>query len=186
MKQTVLTILALILIVIVVIGGIFFIKNSLPARDSDTDDTESENVIDDGDEDNDDEDDMDMSALDKIIEEESDIDNDVSFDEEISGADLVFRKASEEDFIGTWVATSGQAEFMYGNVKIKVLPLHRWTANIAEEDFEGKWEFEDDSCYLKSEYVNLKLSFTRDGKLVMQEDRDGSGEYINTVLTRKK
>jgi len=184
MRKAIWIILAVIMTAAVIWAGVFFVNNTLSPDDDDTG-TDIEEMADDDDDDYEDDEEIDMSALDKIIEEESDIDNDVEFDEESEGAQLRFRKAAEDDFMGTWVATSGQAEFMYGNVTINILPLNKWTANIAEEDFNGTWEYDDGYLVMTSELINLRLSFTSTGTLVMQEDRDGSGEYINTVLTRK-
>ena len=42
---------------------------------------------------------------------------------------------------------------------------------------------------LESELFEARLSFTEDGKLIMQEDREGEDNpenYINTVLTKKE
>ena len=36
-----------------------------------------------------------------------------------------------------------------------------------------------------SEFFNVTLQFTEDGTMIMQEDREGTGDYINTVLTKQ-
>ena len=187
MKQVLGIIAVLAVTALIAIGGAYFIHRSLPVDDDADGGMDIENMLADDDEDADEEDeeDMDMTALDQIIEEESDIDNDVEFEEENEGAQLRFVKAPEADFLGTWEATSAAAEFMYGNVDLKILPGHKWTGNIAEEDFSGTWEYDDGSVNVKSELINLTLSFSSTGKLIMLEDRGGDGEYITTVLTRK-
>lgn len=112
-------------------------------------------------------------------------DNGIEFEEEGEGADLQFKKADESDFYGTWEATSGNAMYLYGNVEITIKKGGKWTGNIAEEDLEGEWTYDGTTMSLTSELYNATLSFTQDGKLVMQEDRDEDGNLINTVMTKK-
>ncbi|MBR2706541.1 MAG: hypothetical protein IKE74_04785 [Mogibacterium sp.] len=109
----------------------------------------------------------------------------VSYDEELEGAELKFGDAKQEDFYGKWTATSGQSEYMYGNVDLLIGEDGKWKGNVAEENISGTWTYGGNSMLLNSENFNVKLSFTTDGKLIMQEDRDGTGEFINVVLTKK-
>ena len=115
----------------------------------------------------------------------ADYDNDIVFNEELEGAELSFKDAKAEDFYGSWVATSGQSLFMYGNVDLTISDGGKWHGNVAGEDLEGSWDYADNSLNLSNELFNAKLSFTKDGKLIMQEDREGNGEYINAVLSKK-
>lgn len=115
------------------------------------------------------------------------IDNGIVYEEEEEGANLHFSKASESDFYGAWESTSGQSIYMYGNVDLNIKSGGKWTGNVAEEDLSGTWTMKGGSMILESEYFHASLSFTTDGKLIMQEDRSGGEDnnYINTVLTRK-
>ena len=74
---------------------------------------------------------------------------------------------------------------MYGNIDLKITADGSWTGNVAGEDISGKWTFEDPTLTLSSELFNATLSFTKDGKLILQEIREDSDEPINTVLTKK-
>ena len=118
-------------------------------------------------------------------EDLGDYDNGIEFEEEAEGAELSFKNAEPEDFEGSWVATSGQAMFMYGNVNLTIEPKGKWHGNVAGEDLEGVWTYSNGSLELHNELFNSTLSFTKDNKLIMQEDRDGSGDYINSVLSKK-
>ena len=69
---------------------------------------------------------------------ESDVmDNGISFDEEEEGADIVKVEAPDEDFYGTWTATSGMALYLYGNIDITIKEGGTWSGNITEEDMSG-------------------------------------------------
>jgi len=113
------------------------------------------------------------------------IDNGIIYDEELEDAELTFKETKPEDFYGTWVNSSGQSLYMYGHVELTIKEDGKWTGNVAGEDLEGTWEFADNSVNLTSELFNAKLSFTDTGKLIMQEDREGDGEYLNSVLDKK-
>lgn len=121
----------------------------------------------------------------EVSEDLGDYDNGIEFAEEVEGAELKFKKAQPEDFEGSWTATSGQSLFLYGNVNLAIEPKGKWHGNVAGEDLEGGWTYTNGSLALHSELFNCVLSFTDDNKLIMQEDRDGSGDYINAVLSKK-
>jgi hypothetical protein len=112
-------------------------------------------------------------------------DNGIEFEEEAEGAKLTFKSSSKEDFYGSWESTSGHSIYMYGNIDLKITADGSWTGNVAGEDISGKWTFEDPTLTLSSELFNATLSFTKDGKLILQEIREDSDEPINTVLTKK-
>ena len=115
----------------------------------------------------------------------SEIDNGIAYDEEAEGTEIRFKSAGPEDFYGSWEAKSGQSVFMYGNVDLTINPGGTWTGNVVDEDMAGTWDFKNGSMHLKGEYLDVTLSFSDNGKLIMQEDREGDGEMINTVLTKK-
>lgn len=114
-------------------------------------------------------------------------DNGIEFEEEVEGAKLHFKSSKPDDFYGSWESTSGQSIYMYGNIDLKIAADGSWSGNVADEDIKGTWKFKDPALVLSSELFNASLSFTDDGKLILQEIRDDeSGEPINTVLTKKK
>ena len=113
------------------------------------------------------------------------IDNGVYYDEEAEDAELTFKESEKKDFVGTWTADSGQSVYMYGNVELDIKKDGTWTGNIAGEDLKGTWEMDESSAVLESDLFNASLSYTDKNVLIMQEDREGDGDYINTVLKKK-
>lgn len=115
-------------------------------------------------------------------------DSDIMFEEEAEDADLTFKQSvSEEDFFGSWEATSSQAIYLYGNIDLDIKKGGKWTGNIVEEDMSGTWKFDGATMTLTGEYLDAKLSFEENGSLIMQEDRgdEGAPDIISTVLTKK-
>lgn len=106
------------------------------------------------------------------------------YDEEIEGASYTTVNKNAKDFYGTWIATSEVAEYFYGNVTITIKKDGTWTGNVTDEKLSGKWKKSDDGLSLTSDLLDVTLSFTDNGSLVMQEDT-GDGDYINTVLIKK-
>lgn len=115
-----------------------------------------------------------------------DYDNGIYFDEETEDAAIETKKASENEFIGSWEATSGQAAYLYGNVELKIETNGKWTGTITDEPLKGRWQKQGDGLYLTSEIFNCTLTFTSDGTLIMQEDYEETDEEAPVVvLTRK-
>ena len=105
--------------------------------------------------------------------------------QEAEDAELTFKESEKKDFVGTWTADSGQSVYMYGNVELDIKKDGTWTGNIAGEDLKGTWEMDESSAVLESDLFNASLSYTDKNVLIMQEDREGDGDYINTVLKKK-
>lgn len=122
---------------------------------------------------------------------ESDVlDNGITFDEEEEDADIVKVEAPDEDFYGTWTATSGMALYLYGNIDITIKEGGTWSGNITEEDMSGTWTREGTDLHVVSDDgdIDFLFAFTEGGNLVMQRDTADEGEeadYVNTVLTKK-
>ena len=56
------------------------------------------------------------------------------------------------------------------------------------EDEEGIWTFDGQSMKITSEFFEATLIFEENGTMIMQEDREGSGnseDFLNTVLIKK-
>ncbi len=118
-------------------------------------------------------------------EEEEDYDNGVVYEEEDENAELSFASSPEDKYIGSWKAKSGKALYLYGNIDITIKEDKTWTGNIADEPLTGSWKVSGKSIELRSELFNGALSFTEKGTLILREDRDGEGEFINTVMSKK-
>jgi hypothetical protein len=120
------------------------------------------------------------------IDDSAYTDNGIAFMEEEEGAEITFKEATAEDFFGSWSSTSGNAAYLYGNCDLVISDNGTWTGNVAEEDVGGEWEMNGSSMVLSSDIFTAILSFAEDGKLIMQEDRAGDGDMINTVLTKNE
>ena len=138
---------------------------------------------------------IDVDDIDEAIEEIDeaneagevpDYGNGIDFDEEADGAELSFSKSDVNNYYGTWVATSDQALFLYGKIKLTIKDNKTWSGIVVDEEESGTWTFDGTAMKLSSEFFNVSLSFTEDGKMIMQEDREGDGEYLNTVLTKQE
>ena len=110
--------------------------------------------------------------------------NGIDFDEEADDAELSFSKTDVANYYGTWKATSDQAMYLYGKLELTINEDNTWSGIVVDEKESGKWSYDGTRMELTSEFFNVSLSFTDDGTLVMQEDREEDGEYINTVLTK--
>lgn len=159
----------LVLLAIAIIG--FFVARAVSLRSNEGPDSSDYEVLDDSD----------MEDFD-----EEDYDNGIVFEEESEDAVLDFKPSEKEDFYGSWEATSGNAMYLYGNADITIKENGTWKGNLADEDVSGTWEFDGTTVKLSSDLYNATLSFTKDGKLIMQEDRAQDGTYLNTVMTRKE
>ena len=110
-------------------------------------------------------------------------DNGIVYDEEVEGAEISFKDAAnEEDFYGSWSAESGHSLYLYGNVDLTIEEGGKWHGNIVDEDTEGTWTFDGKSMKLTSELFEVTLTFAEDGKLIMQEDREGNGNSMQLDL----
>jgi len=115
-------------------------------------------------------------------------DNDIFYEEEADGAEIEKVKTDLSEFYGTWVSTSAQAEYFYGNIEITVNEDGTWSGNITGEDLNGKWTDKGDYLRLESDLFSFDLAYSDTGKLIMIEedaDEDGDDSDINVVLTKK-
>lgn len=126
----------------------------------------------------------------ELMEDEDVVEgNGIMFEEEMDGADIVKAQAKEEDFYGTWEATSDMALYLYGNFELTIKDGGKWTGNITEEKMDGVWRMEGNTMHVINEWIDVTLCFTEDGTLVMQRNDAEEGEpedMVNTVLTRKR
>lgn len=126
-----------------------------------------------------------------VVDTNESFENGIVFDEEEEGADIVKVEAPDEDFFGSWEATSDMANYLYGNFDITINDDGTWKGNITETDFTGKWTKEGKDLHVVSDDgdIDLTFAFTESGSLVMQRDvsdEDGDEDFVNTVLTKKE
>ena len=106
----------------------------------------------------------------QLSREESDYD-DPSFINEEEDATLITISHKEEDFYGTWETKSEKAEYMYGNVKLKINDDHTWSGNITGEKLKGKWTAVDTGIIIKDAdgLIYWNLFFVSDGSLMFKD-----------------
>ena len=123
----------------------------------------------------------------ELMEDEDVVEgNGIMFEEEMDGADIVKAQAKEEDFYGTWEATSDLALVFFTDLDNTLIYSHN--RNITEEKMDGAWRMEGNTMHVINEWIDVTLCFTEDGTLVMQRNDAEEGEpedMVNTVLTRK-
>ncbi len=93
-------------------------------------------------------------------------------DEQVLKEKAAEMNKKEESFYGTWVATSQQAEYLYGNLEITIKEDGTFTGNVTEEDFSGKWEKTDKGIKFDSEILSGELFFGNKCKLVIYDEYD--------------
>ena len=107
----------------------------------------------------------------------------VSFDEEEEGATIVKVKTDPSMFVGRWKSTSDRADYLYGNVDLKINEDGTWSADITGEKLKGKWKDMGDYLHMTNDLFSFNVFFNEKGHLLMEEvDSEGN---LYTVLTRQ-
>lgn len=78
----------------------------------------------------------------------------------------------EDSFYGRWVATSEQAEYLYGNLEITINEDGTFTGNVTDEDFGGNWEKTETGIKFESEILSGELFFGDKCKMVIYDEYD--------------
>ena len=78
----------------------------------------------------------------------------------------------EENFYGTWVATTEKAEYLYGNLELTITEDGTFTGNVTEEDFSGTWKKTDTGIRFDSELLSGELYFGDKCKMVIYDEYD--------------
>lgn len=109
--------------------------------------------------------------LNSIMEIENDGPSDFDqpkYESEEDGAEVVKAEHPVEDFYGTWEATSQRSAYMYGNVDINIKEDGTWKGNITEENFRGKWTYENGDVIIKDfeGVIDFTLFYNDDGYLM--------------------
>lgn len=130
--------------------------------------------------------------IDEIMEEEMEEDDfevddsdDPAYDNEADGVELVEVGHQQEDFYGNWSAKSQLAHHLFGNADFTINEDGTWKGNIVDEDFQGKWTYENEALYIKSDdnLINYKLFYVEDGSLMFQ-DQDNP-DMVALVLKKQ-
>ena len=116
--------------------------------------------------------------IDELMEQEAEADDfvpddpdDPAYDNEADGAEIVKVGHKQEDFYGSWSAKSQQAHHLFGNADFTINEDGSWTGNIVEEDFQGKWIYEDESVIIMSDdgLINYRLFYVQDGSMMFED-----------------
>ena len=110
----------------------------------------------------------DPAELEAQLNDVPDLENPI-YDNEQEGAEVREKKADVKDFYGKWVADSDRAAYLYGNLNIMIRPDYTWKANISEEDFTGKWEYNGTGITLTNEFITYDLFYAQDGTLMFRD-----------------
>lgn len=139
-----------------------------------------------------DEEDLESIDLDELMEEEQanddfevDDSDDPAYDNESDGVELVEVGHQQEDFYGSWSAKSQLAHHLFGNADFTINEDGTWTGNVVDEDFQGKWTYENEALFIKSDddLINYKLFYVEDGSLMFQ-DQDNP-DMVALVLKKQ-
>lgn len=125
--------------------------------------------------------DAEMPMSEEIVEDEAE---DPVLDKEVEDATIVSRTATEDEFYGTWSAISEKAEYLYGNIDLKINEDKTWKGNVTEISLKGKWKPYQGGIRIKDSdgLIDWKLYFTMDNVMLM-EDLEDPG---NPIVLKKK
>ena len=76
---------------------------------------------------------------------------------------------SEENFYGTWKATSDNAEMLYGHLNITIDEDGTFDADVTDEIFSGTWEKIDGGIEYHSVLMNGQLFYGKKCKMVIED-----------------
>ena len=122
-------------------------------------------------------------GADEVEESDSPMDKQTEsqFVDEDEESELSTKKMDGSFFVGTWVAESEKAEFMYGNVTITINEDGTWDGNITDEEIHGTWTRSGDGIRLDSEVIPFNMVYTKNNNVVLQETDDA----VRIVLTKQ-
>lgn len=109
--------------------------------------------------------------------------NSVVNDQEEDGTVIERVKSPDSAFYGTWIATSGKALNLYGNIEVTVNEDGTWEGNITDEELRGEWVTQGDHLHLNNDLFSFDLVFDKSGALIFIDSE--AEEDINIVLKRK-
>lgn len=83
-----------------------------------------------------------------------------------------------DNFIGTWAATSGEAENLYGNLQITINEDGTFEGNVTEEEISGTWTKVDNGITYKCDLMKGKIYYGEYGKLVIEDNENGNVKVV--------
>ena len=121
--------------------------------------------------------------IDSLTEIENDGPSDYDqpkYDSEEDGAEVVKKEHPAEDFYGSWKATSKRSAYMYGNVDITIKEDGTWNGNVTEEDFHGKWTYDNGAVVIKDseDIIDFTLFYNDDGYLMFCNNEIPEDSYV--------
>ncbi len=87
----------------------------------------------------------------------------------------------EENFYGTWKATSANAEYLYGHLLITINEDGTFDADISDEKFSGTWKKIDGGIEYDSELIHGKLFFGKKCRMVIEEQTEDEDLHVTLV-----
>lgn len=99
---------------------------------------------------------------------------DPAFVNEDDGAEVTVKAHDEKDFIGIWQAPSSRAQYLYGNINLRINDDGTWKGNITEEDFRGEWTYDGEAINIKDTegLIDWKLFYADDGTLMVDDNEE--------------
>ena len=118
------------------------------------------------------------------IEDDKYMEDDPALNKEVEEAVIVSRTASEDEFVGSWTATSEKAEYLYGNIDLRINDDKTWKGNVTEISLRGKWVPYQEGIRIKDSdgLIDWKLYFTLDNVMLMEDIEDPG----NPIVLKKK
>lgn len=119
------------------------------------------------------------SQMDPDYENDNDFDQ-PKYDSEGDGAEVVKVNHDVQDFIGLWDATSHRSAYMYGNVALNIKEDGTWKGNITEEDFHGKWKYENGEVVIKDSegIIDFTLFYNSDGYMMFKNNEEPEDAFV--------
>ncbi|MDD4199951.1 MAG: hypothetical protein PHS19_01030 [Eubacteriales bacterium] len=78
--------------------------------------------------------------------------------------------AEDDNFYGSWTATSGSAQNLYGNLDMTINENGTFDGNVTGEDFSGTWKKIDEGISFESVYINGEMYFGERCRMVIYDD----------------
>lgn len=119
------------------------------------------------------------SQMDPDYENNNDFDQ-PKYDSEGDGAEVVTVEHDVLDFIGVWDATSHRSTYMYGNVSLNIQADGTWKGNITDEDFHGRWTYNNGEVVIKDSegIIDFTLFYNGDGYLMFKNNEVPEDAFV--------
>lgn len=86
-----------------------------------------------------------------------------------------------DNFIGTWKASSSEAENLYGSLEFTINEDGTFEADVTEEHFTGTWTKVDQGISYTGELMKGSMYYGDFGKMVIENKEDGVRVVVNRV-----